>query len=222
MQSNFDHIIRSRENVNLEINKVLRNTYMLLSLTIFFSSVIAFLSMNYGTRISPLYFFLSFFVFSFLINLFKDSFLGLVFVFLFTGFLGYAIGPVLNIYLSLKNGKELVIFALFSTGSIFSFLSLYVLVTKKNFDFLRGFLFIGVIIVCLSFIFSLFFSMPLMHLLISGFIVILSSGFILYDTSRVVNGGETNYILATVSLYLNIYNLFMSLLHLFGFLSDRD
>lgn len=221
MQNNFNYVVRSRDRVQLEINSVLKNTYMLLSVTIFFSAIMAFFSMKLGFgRINFIYMMVMFFGLLYLINSFKDSVLGLFFVFIFTGVLGFSTGPVLNSVLKMSNGQELLLFSLFSTGSIFLVLSFYVLLTKRNFDFLSGFIGVGVIVVFLCIIFSLFYYTPLLNLIISGFIVILSSSLILYETSRIVNGGEDNYILATISLYMQIYNLFLSLLNIFGIFNE--
>jgi modulator of FtsH protease len=152
--------------------------------------------------------------------------MGLPVVFLFTGLLGAALGPMLNRYLALPNGSEMVMQALGGTAIIFFSLSAYVLTTKKDFSFMGGFLFVGLMVVIVgavgAMIASYFFGVDIsmLSLVISGAIVLLMSGFILFDTSRIINGGETNYIMATVGLYLNIYNLFTALLHIIGATSD--
>jgi len=152
--------------------------------------------------------------------------MGLPVVFLFTGLLGAALGPMLNRYLALPNGSEMVMQALGGTALIFFSLSAYVLTSKKDFSFMGGFLFAGMMVVIIGMvggmIASYFFGVDVsaLRLAMSGAIVLLMSGFILFDTSRIINGGETNYIMATVSLYLNIYNLFVSLLHIIGATSD--
>ena len=152
--------------------------------------------------------------------------MGLPVVFLFTGLLGAALGPMLNRYLALPNGAEMVMQALGGTAIIFFSLSAYVLTTKKDFSFMGGFLFAGLMVVIVgaigAMIASYFFGVDisLFSLALSGVIVLLMSGLILFDTSRIINGGETNYIMATVGLYLNLYNLFTALLHIIGATSD--
>jgi modulator of FtsH protease len=143
-------------------------------------------------------------------------------VFFFTGFLGYSAGPIVNFYLSMANGGEIVTTALSMTGITFLGLSAYAVSSRKDFSFLGGFLMIGLILVIVASIANIFFAIPVLSLAISGVGVLVFSGFILYDTGRMVNGGETNYVMMTVSLYLNIYNLFMMLLHLTGALSGDD
>ena len=223
MNYNMNHIIKTRENINLNINNILKNTYILLSLTVLFSALIVFFSIKLNTRSVNIFVTLIVSIgLLFFINVYKNSSLGLLGVFSFTGFLGYTSGPIINHYLSLTNGKELILFSLLSTGMMFSVLSLYVLFTKKNFDFLGGFLYIGFFVILACIIFNFFFNTPVIHLTLSGLMIILCSLMILYDTSRLVNGGETNYILATISIYLNIYNMFLSLLAIFDFFFSRD
>lgn len=223
MNYNANHIVKARENINININNVLKNTYILLSLTMFFSALAVVFSIKVNAHNLNIFIMLAVsFGLLFLINIYKNSYLGIIFVFAFTGFLGYTMGPILNYYLSLRNGKELILFSLLSTGMIFSILSLYVLFTKKNFDFLGGFLYIGFFIILACIIVNFFINMPVLHLTLSGFMVIIFSLMILYDTSKIVNGGETNYILATISIYLNIYNLFLGLLSIFNFLFSKD
>ncbi len=221
MTRNVDYVIK--HNVALGINSVLRNTYMLLSMTIFFSAFVAFLSMK--LNVGKINFFVMIFIsigFLFLIDYCKNSAWGLFFVFCFTGFFGYIAGPVVSYFLSIKYGKEIVFFSFVFTAFLFSFLSLYALISRKNFSFLSSFLSIGSIVIIVCILISFFVNIALLHLVLSGFIVIFSSGMILYSTSSIINGGETNYISATVSLYLQIYNIFMMLLSIFGFFSDRD
>jgi len=145
---------------------------------------------------------------------------GIGVVFGITGLLGFGLGPVINAYLSLANGSEIVMTALGGTGVIFLGLSGYALTTKRDFSFMGGFLFVGLLVVIGAALLNIFMQVPALSLTISAVVVLLMSGFILYDTSRMVNGGETNYVMATVSLYLNILNLFTSLLHLLGLSSD--
>jgi len=221
MIRNVDYITKS--NIALKTNSVLRNTYMLLSLTIFFSALVAFFSMKLNVgRINFFAMFLISMFFLYLIERFKDGSLGLFFVFVFTGFLGYITGPTLNMFLSIKYGREIIFFSFVFTAFLFALLSVYVLISRRNFNFLSSFLTVGFIVVIACIILSIFVNFALLHLILSGFIVILSSGMILYSTSSIINGGETNYISATISLYLQIYNIFISLLSIFGLISDRD
>ena len=160
----------------------------------------------------------------FLTNALKDSVWGLVSVFAFTGFMGYSLGPILNSYIySFANGPQLIATALGGTGLIFFGLSGYVLTTRKDFSYLGGFLFVAVMLAFLAMIANIFFQIPALSLGISAAFVLISSGLILFQTSEIINGGETNYISATVSLFVSIYNLFLSLLNLLGaFSGNRD
>ncbi|CCK75954.1 conserved hypothetical protein [Oleispira antarctica RB-8] len=211
-----------------ETQKVLRNTYMLLSMTLAFSALTAGISMsvNLGGGAAMIMSLAALAIVWFVLPRTANTAMGLPVVFLFTGLLGAALGPMLNRYLSLPNGSEMVMQALGGTAIIFLSLSAYVLTTKKDFSFMGGFLFVGLMVVIVgavgAMIASYFFGVDisLFSLVISGAIVLLMSGFILFDTSRIINGGETNYIMATVGLYLNIYNLFTALLHIIGATSD--
>lgn len=212
----------------IETHKVLRNTYMLLAMTLLFSAATAGISMamNLGSGAALIMSIAAIAIVWFVLPRTANSAAGLPVVFLFTGLLGAALGPMLNRYLALPNGPELVMQALGGTALIFFSLSAYVLTTKKDFSFLGGFLFTGLMIVIFgaigAFVAGTFFGVDVsgISLAISGAIVFIMSGLILYDTSRIVNGGETNYIMATVSLYLNVYNLFTSLLHILGATSN--
>jgi modulator of FtsH protease len=145
---------------------------------------------------------------------------GIMVVFAVTGLLGIGLGPMLNHYLATSNGTTMVATALGGTGIIFMGLSAYALITKKDFSFMGGFLMAGFIVVLLAVVANIFLAMPALSIVISAAIILLMSGFILFDTSRIVNGGETNYIMATVGLYLSIYNIFQSLLMLIGMGGD--
>jgi modulator of FtsH protease len=158
----------------------------------------------------------------FALNKFQNSVWSIPLVFFFTGFLGYTAGPIVNFYLGMANGGDIVTTALAMTGITFLGLSAYAVSSRKDFSFMGGFLMIGLILVVVASIANIFFAIPALSLVISAVGVLVFSGFILYDTSRMVNGGETNYVMMTVSLYLNIYNLFMMLLHLTGALSGDD
>jgi len=207
----------------LATNKVLRNTYALLSMTLLFSALTAGISMTMNMGfMSPLLVLGGYFGLLFLTAKFRNSSLGLVFVFALTGFMGLTLGPLLNAYLSLPNGGELVMTALGGTGVIFLGLSGYALTTRKDFSFMGGFLMVGILVAFLAGIATLFFNVPGMALAVSAMFVLLMSGLILWQTSSIIHGGETNYIMATVTLYITIYNLFTSLLHLLGAFSGND
>lgn len=208
----------------LSTNKMLRNTYMLLSMTLLFSAATAGLSMALNLPHPGMILTLVGYIgLLFLTNKFSNSSLGLLFVFALTGFMGLTLGPILNMYIAnLSNGTELIMTALGGTGVIFIGLSGYALTTRKDFSFMGGFLFVGMIVTFLALIGAAIFQIPGLHLALSAVIVILMSGFILYDTSRIIHGGETNYIVATVSLYISIYNLFLSLLRLLAAFSGED
>ncbi|MCP1726741.1 modulator of FtsH protease [Natronospira proteinivora] len=212
----------SRQESVLASNKVLRNTYGLLALTLMWAAGVAGVAMMMNLPHPGMLVTLAgFFGLLFLTHKTADSAWGLLSVFAFTGFLGYTAGPIVNAYVSgMANGGELVMMALGGTGAIFLGLSAYVLTTKKDFTFMGGFLFVGIITAFLAGLAAVIFQMPALSLAVSGMFVLLMSGLILFETSRIVNGGETNYIHATVSLFVSIYNLFLSLLHLLGFAND--
>nr|WP_297309907.1 Bax inhibitor-1/YccA family protein [Neptuniibacter sp.] len=205
----------------LESNKVLRNTYALLSLTMLFSAITAgvslFLQLPHPGVIISL---VGFFGLYFLTTKLRNSIWGLPSVFALTGFMGYTLGPIVGHYLSMPGGSAIVMNAMGMTGIIFLSLSAYVLTTRKDFSFMGGFLMVGILLAFLAGLGAIFFEMPALSLAVSAMFVLLMSGFILYETSNILNGGETNYIMATVSLYVSIYNLFTSLLHLLGFMSE--
>lgn len=205
----------------VEINKVLRNTYMLLGMTLLFSAATAGVAMALQiSQMTALVLSLTGFGLLFVVNKTADSAKGIVAVFAFTGVLGAALGPMLNHYLGMANGPSLIMQALGGTAVVFFALSAYVLTTRKDFSFMGGFLMVGLIVAVVASIALMFFNVPAASMALSALIVLLMSGFILFDTSRIIHGGETNYIRATVSLYLDIYNLFTALLHLLGATSD--
>jgi len=227
-QHQQEAVIRSAPSGSaLATNKVLRNTYMLLATTILFSALTAGAAMaiDLGRGAALVMSLVSLGLIWFVLPRTANSAAGIGVVFAFTGLLGASLGPTLNYYLAMSNGGTIVMQALASTAVVFFGLSAYVLTTRKDFSFMRGFLITGLIIVLLSalglFIASMFgVQITGMSLALNAAIVLLMSGFILFDTSRIVNGGETNYLMATTALYLDIYNLFVSLLHLIGFASD--
>jgi len=199
----------------LATNKVLRNTYTLLSMTLLFSAATAGIAMVMNLPpFNPILTLVGYFGLLFATTKFSNSGLGLLFVFMLTGFMGLTLGPILNFYLATANGSQLVMTALGGTGVIFLALSGYALTSRKDFSFMGGFLMVGILVAFLGGIAAMIFSMPIMSLVVSGMFVLLMSGLILYQTSDIIHGGETNYILATVTLYVSIYNLFLSLLHL--------
>ena len=199
----------------LATNKVLRNTYALLSMTLLFSAATAGIAMVMNLPpFNPILTLVGYFGLLFATTKFSNSGLGLLFVFMLTGFMGLTLGPILNFYLATANGSQMVMTALGGTGVIFLALSGYALTSRKDFSFMGGFLMVGILVAFLGGIAAMIFSMPIMSLVVSGMFVLLMSGLILYQTSDIIHGGETNYILATVTLYVSIYNLFLSLLHL--------
>ncbi|MRH77752.1 BAX inhibitor (BI)-1/YccA family protein [Spiribacter sp. C176] len=207
----------------LSTNKVLRNTYALLSLTLLFSALMAGFAMV--TQAPPLnwmvvlvgYFGLLFTTFAL-----RNSAWGILSVFALTGFMGFTLGPILSFYIgAFSNGAELVMMALGGTGVMFLGLSAYALTTQKDFSFLRGFLLAGILVAFVGAIVAIVFSIPALSLAMSAAFVVLMSALILYQTSEIINGGETNYIMATITLYVSIYNLFTSLLHLLAAFSGE-
>ncbi|NDG40227.1 MAG: Bax inhibitor-1/YccA family protein, partial [Betaproteobacteria bacterium] len=156
------------------------------------------------------------------VNKLQNSAWALPAVFALTGFLGYTLGPVLSKSLALPGGAQVVTLALAATGATFLSLSAWVLTSKRDYSFMGGFLFAGMVVALLAGLGAVFFQMPALGLAVSAMVALLSAGLILFETSRIVNGGETNYVLATVGLYLSIFNLFTSLLALFGFGGSDD
>lgn len=215
---------RSRAGAGIEINKVLRNTYMLLSMTLLFSGLTASISM--ALNMPPMTYLVSVIggmvIAMFVLPRFANSPAGIGIVFLITGMLGFGLGPMLTMYASLPNGGNIIMLALGGTGVIFMGLSAYVLATRKDFSFLGGFLMVGFLLVLVAAVANIFLQMPVMSLMISSVVILIMSGFILYDTSRIIHGGETNYILATIGLYMTIFNIFISLLQLLGIMGGDD
>lgn len=202
-------------------HKVLRNTYMLLALTLGFSAITAGASAalrlpHPGILITLV----GYFGLLFAINKYRDRGLGVALVFALTGFMGYTLGPIISHYLSMPNGAQTVMTAMGGTAAIFMGLSAYVLVTKRDLSFMGGFLMVGVLVAFLAGLASVFLQIPALSLAVSAVFVLLMSGMILYETSNIVNGGETNYVMATLSLFVSIFNLFTSLLHLLGFANN--
>jgi len=208
---------------SIATNRVLRNTYALLALTLLFSSVTAGITMALNLPHPGLVLTLAgYFGLLFLTTRFRNSGTGLVMVFALTGFMGYTLGPLLNAYLSLSNGPQLVMTALGGTGVTFLALSGYALVSRRNFSFMGGFLMAGILVAFLAGLAAVFLDMPGLALAVSAMFVLLMAGLILYETSNIIHGGETNYVMATVTLYVAIYNLFTSLLHLLGAANSQE
>jgi modulator of FtsH protease len=206
-----------------QANKVLRNTYSLLAMTLAFSATVAGVTMSLNLPHPGIIItLLGYFGALFFTTKFRDSALGLVGVFALTGFMGYTLGPILNRYLALPGGSEIVMMAMAGTATIFFALSAYALVKKTNFSFMGSFLTVGVLVAFLAGLGAIFFEMPALSLAVSAMFVLLMSGMILYQTSEIVHGGETNYIMATVSLFVSIFNLFTSLLQLLGFMNSDE
>lgn len=205
----------------VEVNKLLKNTYMLLAMTLGFSALTAGLGMALDIgRWTSLGLSLGSLVILFVTLKKADTAAGLFWVFAFTGMQGASLGFILNHYVGMANGPQLIMQALGLTSVIFVSLSAYALTTKKDFSFMGGFLFAGLLVMIAVMVINIFVQSSMMFMAMNAGIALLMTGFILYDTSRIVNGGETNYIRATISLYLDFLNLFMSLLHLLGMNND--
>jgi modulator of FtsH protease len=223
MNRNDITALTQRNESVLATNKVLRNTYLLLSMTFLFSAFTAYLSFASNSRpMNPIIMLVGVYGLMFLTQALRNSVWGLLSVFAFTGFLGYTLGPILNYVAHFSNGPQIITTALGGTGLIFFALSAYVLTTKKDFSFLSGFLFVGMMVALLAMIAGIFIHIPALQLAISAAFVLISSGLILMQTSELIHNGETNYITATVGLFVSIYNLFISLLNLLSAFSGRD
>ena len=197
-------------------NKVLKNTYMLLSATLLVSAVSAVASMAIGV---PVWMYLASIIVSIALGMFvlprvANSAKGLGVLFLITALMGFGLGAILQVYAAVPKGPQVIATAFGGTAAIFLGLSGYALASKRNFSFMGGFLFAGMMVVLVAFLANLFFELPALSLAISAGVILLMSGFILFDTSRIIHGGETNYIMATFGLYLTIFNIFVHLLHL--------
>lgn len=219
-------LVTGRERVQestLSTNRVIRNTYVLLSMTLLFSAATCGLAMMLSLpHPGILLTLVGYFGLLFATTKFRNSGLGLFFVFALTGFMGYTLGPILNIYLSLPNGSEIVATAMAGTALIFLGLSGYALTSRKDFSFMGGFLMTGILVGFVAGLVAVFFDVAGLSLAVSAVFVLLMAGLILYQTSDIIHGGETNYIMATVTLYVAIFNLFTSLLHLLGVMNSQD
>ena len=208
----------------LSTNKVLKSTYALLSVTLFFSALMAFASMamELPHGISLVSMIVAMGLIWFALPRTANSSKGLWVVFGITGLLGLGIGPMLNSYLQMANGSQIIMTAFGGTGVIFLGLSGYALTSRKDFSFLTGFLVVGMGIAIVAMIANIFLDMPALSLAISSAVILIMSGFILHDTSAIIRGEQTNYIVATVGMYLSIFNIFIHLLNILGSFSNND
>jgi modulator of FtsH protease len=219
----FNSVVATRPNADVA-NKVLKNTYILLSATLAFSAVMAMVSMSLA--VPPIAYMISV-IASMVLGIFvlprtANSSTGIGVIFLVTGLLGFGLGSILSMYLALPKGPQIIATAMGGTGIIFLGLSAYAMTTKRDFSFMGGFLFAGMMVLVIAMLANIFLEMPALAMAVSGGIILVMSGFILFDTSRIINGGETNYIMATYGLYLSIFNIFISLLQLLGMMSNDD
>jgi len=219
----FNSVVATRPNADVA-NKVLKNTYILLSATLAFSAVMAMVSMSLA--VPPIAYMISV-IAAMVLGMFvlprtANSSTGIGVIFLVTGLLGFGLGSILSMYLALPKGPQIIATAMGGTGIIFLGLSAYVMTTKRDFSFMGGFLFAGMMVLVIAMLANIFLEMPALAMAVSGGIILVMSGFILFDTSRIINGGETNYIMATYGLYLSIFNIFISLLNLLGMMSNDD
>jgi modulator of FtsH protease len=213
---------RAEQASALATNSVLRNTYILLSATLLFSALTAGIAMAVNMPPLGLVSLLVYFGLLFGVYKTRNSAMGLVFVFALTGFLGLTLGPLLNLYLTaLPNGSQLVMTAFGITGISFLGLSAYAIKSGRDFSFMGGFLTVGILGAFVLGLVAYFFQLPTLSLAVSGMFVLAMGGLILFQTSEIVRGGEANYIMATVTLYVSLYNLFTSLLHLLGAFGDE-
>ena len=220
----YENVIAQSGSQAVSSNKVLKNTYMLLSATLGFSALTAVASMAIG--VPPIAYLISV-IAAMVLGIFvlprtANSSSGLGVIFLITGLLGFGLGSVLSMYLALPNGPQVIATAFAGTGIIFLGLSGYALTSKRDFSFMGGFLFAGMMVVVLAMIGNIFLQLPALSLAVSAGIILLMSGFILFDTSRIIRGGETNYIMATYGLYLSVFNIFISLLNILGIMGGDE
>ena len=206
-----------------DVSRVLRNTYALLAMTLAFSGLVAFIAQQMQVAYPSIFVVLiGFYGLFFLTVKLRDSAWGLLSTFALTGFMGYTLGPILNRYLGMANGGEVISAAFAMTALVFCGLSAYVLTTRKDMSFLSGFITAGFFVLLGAVVASFFFQISGLQLATSAGFVLFSSVCILYQTSAIIHGGERNYIMATISLYVSIYNLFVSLLQLVGLAGGDD
>lgn len=220
----MDQTISRSPELALQTNKVIKNTYMLLSATLLFSAFTALVSVLLHM---PMWTYLVSVIGAMLLGIFvlpktANSSSGLGVIFLITGLMGFGLGAVLSMYLALPNGPQIVATSLGGTGIIFMGLSGYALTSKRDFSFMGGFVFAGMMVMMLAVLANIFMQIPALHLAIAAGFILLMSAYILFQTSQMINGGETNYIMATYGLYLAIFNIFISLLQILGVLGGED
>jgi modulator of FtsH protease len=199
--------------------KVLHNTYMLLGVTLAFSAAMAGVAMSLNVPHFGLWTLLPYFLCLWMTEKNKNNASGILWVFALTGWLGFTLGPILNMYLAVR-GSEPIMLALGSTALVFFAASAFVMTTRKNLNFMTGFLMTGMLVAFVAAIANIFLQIPALALTISAAFALISTGMIMWQTSAIIHGGERNYISATVTLFVMIYNLFLSLLHLFGMNDD--
>lgn len=219
----YENVVAQSGGQVVSTNKVLKNTYLLLSATLGFSALMALVSMAIGV---PPIMYLGSVIVALVLGIFvlprtADSAKGIGVIFLITGLLGFGLGAVLTSYLALPKGPQVIATAFAGTGIIFLGLSGYALTSKRDFSFMGGFLFAGMMVVVLAMLANIFLQMPALSLAVSAGIILLMSGYILFDTGRIARGEETNYIMATYGLYLSIFNIFISLLQILGIMGDE-
>ena len=224
MNQNPQVVVRRPAESVLATNKVLRNTYLLLSMTLIFSAIMSgvAVAINASYMSALVCDIIGIALLWFVMPRYRNSFAALPLTFLFVGLWGYGLGPVIGHYLAFANGAELVMTALGGTAIIFLGLSGYVLTSRKDFTFLGGYLFVGLLVALAAILLNLFLGIPALYLAINSVVIMLMSGFILYDTSRIIHNGETNYVMATIALYLDIIILFQHLLSLLSFFAGDD
>ncbi len=219
--SNMSHGATGASLINS--NKVLKNTYMLLALTLAFSAMASGVAMAMNMApLNPWITLIVYFGLLFAVHKTENSAMGIVMVFALTGFLGLTLGPMLNYFIATDAGSQIVMLALGGTAAIFFGLSALALITQKDFSFMGKFLFTGLLVAFIAGIANIFFQIPALHLAVSSMFLVLSSGVLLYQTSEIIHGGETNYIRATVTLYVSLYNIFANLLMLLSAFTGGD
>ncbi len=222
MYNNDVYAVRDTTQSVLATNKLIRNTYILLSMTLLFSAATAAFALVTRAPLLPWWAVLiGYFGLLFATQALRNSAAGLFMIFALTGFMGYTLGPIVGHYLHMHNGPQIVGMAMGGTGAIFLGLSAYALSSKRDFSFMGGFIMVGILVAFLASIAAVVFQIPALSLAVSAMFILLMSGFILYQTSAMIHGGEDNYIMATIGLFVSIYNLFTSLLQILGVLGDE-
>ncbi|BAO44234.1 Bax inhibitor-1/YccA family protein [Thiolapillus brandeum] len=222
MNNVFEQAVSRSSQQAFATNKVIKNTYLLLSATLVFSGLMAMLSLYLAV---PLWTYTASLIVAMLLGMFvlprtAESSAGLGVIFAITGLMGFGLGAVISLYLQLPNGPQTVALALGGTGVIFLGLSGYALSSRRDFSFMGGFIFAGMMVMMVAVLANLFLQIPALQLAIASGFILVMSGFILFQTSQMIHGGETNYIHATYGLYLSIFNIFISLLQILGIFGD--